>query len=77
MGGRILRDLPVVREAGPLARVEVGVPPGTGYVLLRFEDTPLRTAAKYITWGAIAVAVVLLAAPLLRRRGRMAPGRAE
>ncbi len=62
--GRPVRRLPVEREDGPLARVVVPVPAGEGYILLRFEDTPLRAAAKWVTLGTVAlvVAVVLLRA---------------
>jgi len=71
--GRPVRELPVEREDGPLARILVPVPAGDGYILLRFEDTPLRAAAKWITYGTlfvIALAGVLRCARSLRLRGR-------
>jgi hypothetical protein len=71
--GRPIRELPVQREDGPLARVMVPVPAGDGYILLRFEDTPLRASAKGITYGTlllIALACVLSGAGWLRRRAR-------
>jgi hypothetical protein len=71
--GRPIRELPVEREDGPLARVMVPVPAGEGYILLRFQDTPLRAGAKWITYGTlilIALAVALLGAKCLRRRTR-------
>jgi len=61
-GGRPVRELPVMREDGPLARVVVPVPAGEGYLLLRFEDTPLRAVARWITVGTmVLIAVVCLA----------------
>ena len=66
--GRPVRKLPLQREDGPLARIVVPVPAGEGYILLRFEDTPLRAAAKWMTLatlGAVVVAVVILG---IRRR---------
>ncbi len=60
--GRPIQELEVRREEGPLARVVVPVPPGQGYLLLRFEDTPLRAAAKAISLATLAgIAVVCLA----------------
>ena len=46
----------------------VPVPPGQGYLLLRFEATPLRAAAKAITLGTLVAVVV--AAVILRIRRR-------
>jgi hypothetical protein len=71
--GRPVRELPVEREDGPLARILVPVPAGDGYILLRFEDTPLRAVAKWITYGTlfvIALAGVLRCVRSLRLRGR-------
>ena len=68
--GRPVRKLPLEREAGPLARVVVPVPAGEGYILLRFEDTPLRAAAKWITLGTL-VAVVIPAVILRIRRRKL------
>ena len=66
--GRPVRKLPLEREAGPLARIVVPVPAGEGYILLRFEDTPLRAVAKWVTLvtlGAVVVTAVILG---IRRR---------
>ncbi len=55
--GRITGELPLEREDGPLARVVVPVPEGDHYVLLRFEDTPVRTLGQTIAmvgWLAFA-----------------------
>ncbi len=66
--GKPIQRLEVRREEGPLARVVVPVTPGQGYILLRFEDTPLRAAAKAITLGTLALMALLLVLHLLRRR---------
>jgi hypothetical protein len=71
--GRPVSELPIEREDGPLARVVVPVPAGDGYILLRFEDTPLRAAAKWITIGALLLVVlVVLVRSGWRRRTRPA-----
>jgi hypothetical protein len=66
--GRPVRKLPLEREAGPLARIVVPVPAGEGYILLRFEDTPLRAAAKWITLAVLVVIVVITVSLWLRPR---------
>ena len=59
--GPIVAELPLEREDGPLARIVVPVPEGENYILLRFEDTPVRTVGKAIT----AVGLLLLLAAAL------------
>ncbi|MFZ2486661.1 MAG: hypothetical protein WAZ19_00950 [Anaerolineae bacterium] len=60
--GPIVAELPVERENGPLARIVVPVEPGEYTIVVRFEDTPIRTAAKAISavGGVIVLGVVLL-----------------
>jgi hypothetical protein len=53
--GRPVRELPLSREDGPLARIELPAPAGEGYILLRMEDTPLRAVSKWITLGTIVL----------------------
>ncbi len=65
--GRPVRQLEVAREDGPLARAVVQIPQGEGYILLRFEDTPLRRAAKWVTLGVILGLLVLFAMAAFRR----------
>ncbi len=65
--GRPVRKLEVLREDGPLARVVVVLPAGEGYILLRFEDTPLRAAAKWITLGTLAALILALVIQASRR----------
>ncbi len=70
--GRPVRRLALEREAGPLARVVAPVPAGEGYILLRFEDTPLRAAAKWVTLGTLITLVLgWIARGLWRRRRRL------
>lgn len=67
-GGDPVRELPVVPESDPDAvpggRMTVPVPRGEGYVLLRFEPTPIRTLSR---WVSIASLVVLLSAAAVAR----------
>lgn len=70
--GRPVEKLEVQREDGPLARVVVPIPQGQGYILLRFEDTPLRAAARWITVGTLIVLALVVIAAGLRRRRRAA-----
>jgi hypothetical protein len=68
--GRPVEKLALEREDGPLARVIVPVPQGEGYILLRFEDTPLRATARWITLATLFVTVgAVAAAATWRRRG--------
>jgi hypothetical protein len=52
---RVVGKLPVMPEDGPLGRVTVSVPKGLHYVLVRFEDTPVRKLACAITWASLAL----------------------
>jgi hypothetical protein len=78
-GGKRIASLSVEREEGPLARVVVPVEAGEGFILLIFEDTPLRTAARWASYGALAVAIALVVAwaPLQRWSARRSPSRAD
>jgi hypothetical protein len=66
--GQRVRKLPLEREDGPLARIVVPVPAGEGYILLRFEDTPLRAAAKWATVAMLAVVIMVTIILSIRRR---------
>ena len=46
--GPILRELPIIPH-GTLGKITVTVPEGDHYLLLRFEDTPVRVVGKYLT----------------------------
>jgi hypothetical protein len=45
----------------------VDIPPGEHHVLLRWGDTPLRLTGKVLTLGSLALALVLVLSPPLRR----------
>jgi hypothetical protein len=70
--GRIVREIPVVRESGPLARLVIPVPKGESFLLVRFEDTPLRTLSKWLTLGTVVLVAGLVVARIglvrIRRR---------
>jgi hypothetical protein len=66
--GPIAAELPLEREDGPLARVVVPVPEGDNYILLRFEDTPVRTVGKAVTAvGLVGLLIVALLAVVFWR----------
>jgi hypothetical protein len=67
--GAIVREMPLLREEGPLARIVLPVPAGEGYILLRMEETPLRRVARWITLGTVAL-LVAASHVLLIARGR-------
>lgn len=54
--GARVQPLPVIPEAtGTLGRMTVQVPPGEGYLLLIYEDTPPRTVGGVMTLATIGV----------------------
>jgi len=67
--GRPVQEIEVQREDGPLARIVIPVPAGQGYILLRFEDTPLHIMAQGITLATVFV-LLLAAVWMVRRRAR-------
>ncbi len=62
--GPIVAELPLKREDGPLARVVVPVTEGENYILLRFEDTPVRTLGKAVTAVGLLLLLAVAAAGL-------------
>jgi hypothetical protein len=67
--GRPVSKLEIQRENGPLARVVVPIPQGQGYILLRFEDTPLRRVSKWVTAAVIlGLVLIIVAVAWIRRR---------
>ena len=60
--GPIVGELPLEREDGPLARIVVPAPQGEHVILLRFDDTPVRQAAFWISlFGWLVLLAVVLA----------------
>jgi hypothetical protein len=58
-GGTPVQELEIIpEETGTLGRMTVPVPPGEGYVLLRFEDTPPRIAGRWASLSTLAVLMV-------------------
>ena len=60
-----LDELPLAREDGPLARIVVPVPEGENYILLRFEDTPVRTVGKAVTAVGLLALLAVAAAGIV------------
>lgn len=59
-GGEPVQELAIVPETeGTLGRMTVPVPPGEGYVRLRFEDTPPRVVGRLVAQGTGVVLVVV------------------
>ncbi len=68
---QVVRKLPVAPEDGPLGRVTVRVPGGLHFVLVRFEDTPVRKAGCAVTWASTVFCVGVWLARAWLRRGRL------
>ncbi len=67
--GRLLRTVTLSEQdiIGPYGQIGVPVPQGEFFLLLRFEDTPVRTAGRLLS---VSSAAALLLAWLVRRRWR-------
>jgi hypothetical protein len=78
-GGQPLQELEIVpEEEGTLGRITVPVPPGEGYVLLRFEDTQPRIVGRIISQLTLAVLLIVgLVIAWWRRRDGKRVGRRE
>ena len=57
--GKVLEELPIALR-GELGLMTVRVPAGTGHVLLRFEDTPIRKLGTAITFASLALIGLLV-----------------
>ncbi len=68
--GEIDRELAVLPH-GSLGRVSVWVPAGEYYLLLRFEDTPVRVVGRWLSWLSL-LSVFAVLAWLVYRRARSA-----
>jgi len=67
--GPIRQELEVVPHGG-LGRISVRVPPGEYYLLLRFEDTPVRTVGQGLSVASLGGMIALLGWSLWRRATR-------
>ena len=55
-GGTPVQELPIIpEETGTLGRMTVPVPPGEGFVLLRFEDTQPRIVGRLISQSTLGL----------------------
>ncbi len=67
--GRAMEELPIALR-GELGLMTVRVPAGTGHVLIRFEDTPIRKLGTALTFASLGLAGALLVGRLaFRKRG--------
>jgi hypothetical protein len=70
-GGEIVRELPIIpEETGTLGRMTVPVPPGEGYVLLRYGDTPPRTVGRWMSIATLAGLAFGALLAIIRNRSR-------
>jgi len=76
----VLRELPISLR-GKLGLITVRLPEGTGRVLLRLENTPLRSLGAAVTFASLALVAGLVVGRLAlrrrRNRGREAPQEIE
>ncbi len=65
----IVGEVEIEPEDGPLGRITVEVPGNRRYLLLRFEDTPVRIWGKYISFASVIIVLLAFAGrAYLRRR---------
>jgi len=67
-GEAVLQELPIALR-GELGLITVRVPVGTGRVLLRFEDTPVRRLGEAVSLASLGLIVLLLLGRLALRAG--------
>lgn len=65
--GKIERQLEVLPH-GSLGRVSVWVPVGEYYLLLRFEDTPVRVVSRWLSWLSLLAVFAVLGWQIYWRR---------
>jgi len=65
--GEIERQLEVLPH-GSLGRVSVWVPVGEYYLLLRFEDTPVRVVSRWLSWLSLLAVFAVLGWQIYWRR---------
>ncbi len=70
-GMSIVGEAEIEPEDGPLGRITVKVPGHRRYLLLRFEDTPVRVAGKIVSALSLGMALLAWAGTLSWRRMQM------
>ncbi len=65
----VVEELPIALR-GELGLMTVRVPAGTGRVLLRFEDTPIRKLGTALSFASLSLMGLMLAGRLIFRPGR-------
>jgi len=67
--GQRIQQIPIIpEEEGTLGRMTVDVPPGSGYLLLVYEDTPPRTIGGIISLLTVALLIAGGGAAIVKRR---------
>jgi hypothetical protein len=69
----VVEELPIATR-GELGLITVRVPEGVGRVLLRFEDTPIRSLGLAVSVGSLAITGLLLLGALALRPERARKG---
>jgi hypothetical protein len=69
--GQRIQQIPIIpEEEGTLGRMTVDVPPGSGYLLLVYEDTPPRTIGGIISLLTVGLLIAGGGAAIVKRRQR-------
>lgn len=67
--GQRIQQIPIIpEEEGTLGRMTVDVPPGSGYLLLVYEDTPPRTIGGIISLLTVGLLIAGGGAAIVKRR---------
>lgn len=66
-GDEIIRELPV-QAVGDLGRIQVHVPAGRYWLILRFDDTPARIAGEWISAIGVLIALGLVGSHIFESR---------
>jgi len=72
----VIEELPVTQR-GELGLMTVRVPEGLGRVLLQFEDTPVRKLGTAVTFGSLAIVIILALAGIALKVSKLRQRREE
>ena len=72
----MIEELPITKR-GELGLMTVRVPEGLGRVLLQFEDTPVRKLGTAMTFGSLALVLILALAGIALKVSRPRQRRKE